>query len=153
MSSAPAQPLAEDPTAPAPGTALQARPSVAWTSLAFAILQSVCTAVVTINGIRFAIGLGALAMTTGAGSLLRHFHHTEWLRWTLLVGALLGSVVNLAVLWQARRLRNRPSARWRQRPRTPRQLRSDRAQFVLAIASLVLIAVEEYFHLQLNHTL
>src|SRR6266446_3713696 len=36
-----------------------------WSSIAFALLQSACTAVITISGLRVAIGLGALAAAAG----------------------------------------------------------------------------------------
>jgi hypothetical protein len=144
-----AEPDPLEPALPAAGT----RRAVAWSSLVFAILQSVCTALVTINGIRLLIGLGALAMTAGAGSMLGHFHHIEWLRYTLLTGAVGGALVNLGVLWQVRRLRNRPAARWRQRPLDARKLRGERLQLLLATATLVLVCVEEYFHFQLCHHL
>ncbi len=39
--------------------------SIGWTSAMFALLQSLCTAVLTISGIRVAIGLSALAAASG----------------------------------------------------------------------------------------
>jgi hypothetical protein len=71
----------------------------------------------------------------------------------MLVVALLGSLLNLAILLHVRHLRNRPAAQWRQKPLSPRQKRSELAQLVLSLATLVLIGVEEYLHLSLNHTL
>jgi hypothetical protein len=64
--------------------------------------------------------------------------------------ALLGSLLNLAILIRVRRLRNRPASRWRQRPLTPHQIRMERVQMVLSLASLVHIGVEEYLHLHMH---
>ena len=62
--------------------------SVVGSSLLFSLLQSMCTAVVALNTVRLAIGIGSLAMTTGLGAAMEHFHQITWLRVTLLVGAL-----------------------------------------------------------------
>jgi hypothetical protein len=59
----------------------------------------------------------------------------------------LGSILNLIVLWQIRRLRNLPAAQWRQAPPKPRKLRSERLQLVLSILTLILVALEERQHL------
>jgi hypothetical protein len=122
-------------------------------ALFFAVLQSVCTAVVAINGIRFALGMGALLMNVGIGSFLFRFHHIEWLRIVMTWGAVLISGVNIGVVWQMRRLRNRPSARWRARPLKDGELRKERLQLWLSLATLVVVAVEEYLHFRFCHTL
>jgi hypothetical protein len=61
-------------------------------SLIFSILQSMCTAVVAINGVRLAIGLGSLTMSAGLGAEILSFHHITWLRISLLLGGLSGSI-------------------------------------------------------------
>ena len=127
--------------------------AIAGSGLLFSILQSVCTAVVTINGVRLVIGLGALAMTAGLGSALDRFHQITWLRMTLLVGALSGSVFTLAVVLHARHLRNRPAARWRMRPLSTHQRRMETLQILLSLLTLILVVMEEYLHFQLLHTL
>jgi hypothetical protein len=60
--------------------------------------------------------------------------------------ALIGSLLNLAILGQLRRLRRRPASLWRQQPPSPRKLRMERLQIVLSVATLALIAVEELLH-------
>src|ERR1700747_3051947 len=90
--------------------------SVIGSSLLFSLLQSMCTAVVALNSVRLAIGIGSLVMTTGLGAAVEHFHQITWLRVTLLVGALSGSILTLGIILRAIRLRNRPAARWRLRP-------------------------------------
>jgi hypothetical protein len=53
--------------------------SVVASSLLFSLLQSICTAIVALNGVRLAIGIGSLAMTTGLGAAMEHFHQITWL--------------------------------------------------------------------------
>ena len=129
---------------------MRARGVLAWSSFGFALLQSVCTAVIAINGVRLAIGIGALVLTSGLGAAMVRFH-TDWLRIPMLSLALAGSVVNIAVLIHMRWLRNRPAAQWRRRPLTAHQRRMELLQWALSIAALILIAVEESLHFHLRH--
>ena len=131
-----------------------ARPlSVVASSLLFSVLQSVCTAVVALNSVRLAIGIGSLAMTTGFGAAMEHFHQITWLRVTFLVGALSGSILTLGIVLRAIRLRNRPAARWRLRPLSSKQKRMELLQVSLSLVTLLLVVVEEYLHFSLCHTL
>lgn len=138
------QPLPEEPS--------RARGILAWSSFGFALLQSICTAVIAINGVRLAIGISALVITSGVGAAMVHFH-TDWLRIPMLSLALVGSVVNIAILVHARRLRNSPAAQWRVKPLTTHQRRMEQLQWALSVAALVLIAVEEFLHIHLHHIL
>jgi hypothetical protein len=97
--------------------------------------------------------MGALLMNVGIGSFLFRFHHIEWLRILMTWGAVLISCVNIGVLWQVRRLRNRPAARWRARPLNEGELRKERLQLWLSLATLVIVAIEEYLHFRFCHTL
>jgi hypothetical protein len=123
---------------------------IAWSSFFFALLQSICGAVVAINGLRLAIGIGSLALTTGAGAAVVRFH-TDWIRLPMLGVALVGSLLNLAILLHVRHLRSRPASQWRQKPLSPHKLRMERLQYVLSIATLVLIGIEEYLHFGFHH--
>lgn len=125
------------------------RGALAWSSFGFAVLQSICTFFAAANGLRLAIGVGSLVLSAGVGTMVRHFH-ADALRIPMVVFALLGSIINLAVLAQVRRLRHRGSAQWRQRPLSAQKRRMERTQFVLAIASLVLLAIEETLHYQIH---
>jgi hypothetical protein len=125
---------------------------IAWSSFLFALLQSICSAVVAINGLRLAIGIGSLALSTGAGAAIVRFH-ADWIRVPMIVIALLGSLLNLAILMHVRHLRSRPAAQWRQKPLSLRQKRGELAQLVLSLATLALIGVEEYLHFNLHHSL
>jgi hypothetical protein len=123
---------------------------IAWSSFFFAFLQSICGAVVAINGLRLAIGIGSLALTTGAGAAMVRFH-SDWIRIPMLGVALLGSVLNLAILWHVRHLRSRPASQWRQKPLSGHKLRMERVQLILSLATLVLIGIEEYLHFGFHH--
>jgi len=133
-------------------TAERAQRGIAWSSASFALLQSICTAIIAINAIRLAIGLGSLAMTVGAGALLVRFH-ADWIRIPMLTAATVGSVLNLTVLAHIRHLRKRPASLWRQKPVARETKKREREQFFLSSVSLVLVGVEEYFHYLLCHKL
>ncbi|MGA8088185.1 MAG: hypothetical protein WCA10_12820 [Terracidiphilus sp.] len=119
--------------------------TIGWTSAMFAVLQSLCTAVLTISGIRVAIGLSALAAASGIYAPATGWHQ-DAIRIPMLIVATLGAVVNLAVLAWIRHLRNRPSAQWRRRELTPKEKRSERLQVALAIITLLLVGLETWTH-------
>jgi hypothetical protein len=124
--------------------------AIAWSSFFFALLQSLCTFFAAVDGFRLAIGIGALAVSAGVGATI-DWVHSDRIRLPMMALALLGSLLNLVVLWQIRRLRSSPAAKWRQKPASARKVRMERVQFVLSIVTLVLIAVEEYWHLTWHH--
>jgi hypothetical protein len=124
--------------------------ALTWSAFFFALLQSICTAVLAISGIRVAIGLTALAAAAGVDAPARGFH-ADAIRLPMMAFALVGSLINLYLVWNARRLRNRPSAQWRRVPLTARKKASERWQLVLSIATLVLLAVEWVTHSFLHH--
>ncbi len=114
-----------------------------------ALLQSLCTAILTINGIRLGIGLAALAAGSIAAPLLSF--HRDAIRIPMLTLAVLGAVVNLLVLAWVWHLRARPGSQWRQREIPKKQRRSERLQVALAIVTLVLVALEMWTHPIVNH--
>ena len=118
---------------------------VLWTSFVFAFLQSVCTAVIAISGIRVAIGLSALAAAAGIHAPATGFH-ADTIRIPMMLLALAGSLLNLYVIWHIRRLRNRPAAQWRLKHLSPAKLRSERLQIALSIVTLILLAAEWITH-------
>jgi len=140
----------ERPVNPVAGESATSREWLGWSSFFFALLQSVCTFFATVNGLRLAIGIGALALSGAARSTV-HWLHSDAIRLPMIGLALLGTLLNLVVLWQIRRLRARPSAQWRQRPVSLRKIRMERVQWVLSVVTLVLIGVEEYWHLRWHH--
>jgi hypothetical protein len=77
---------------------------LAWPSLLFAVLQSVCTALIAASGIRFAIGISSLISAIVTSTPVQDFHQ-DAIRLPMLGFALLGAAINLVVLWQVWRLR------------------------------------------------
>lgn len=114
-------------------------------SLVIALAQSLCTAVLTISGIRVAIGLTALAAASGIYAPAKGWHQ-DAIRIPMLAVATLGAVVNLAVIAWIRHLRARPSAQWRKHELSTKEKRSERLQIVLAIATLLLVGLETWTH-------
>jgi len=125
---------------------------IGWSSLLFAVLQSVCSFFVALDGLRFLIGVGALAGVVAAGERWDRLH-ADWIRVPMIVLSLAGALLNLTVLLHVRHLRRRPAAQWRVRPLTPRKLRAERVQLVLSVVTLVLVAVEEVGHWHTFHHL
>jgi hypothetical protein len=144
MTTTPVRPLASEKSATSE-TAASIHGAIAWSSFFFALLQSVCTFFAAANGLRFVVGLGSLVLSAGAGAMVDRFH-ADALRIPMVGVALVGSLLNLAILAQVRRLRRRPASLWRQQPPSPRKLRMDRLQIVLSIGTVALIAVEEILH-------
>lgn len=125
--------------------------TVAGISLAMALLQSICTAVLTISAIRVAIGLSALAAAAGVYAPARGFHQ-DAIRIPMLILAAIGALVNLAVLAWIWHLRSRPSAQWRRRELTPKEKRSERLQVILSVVTLILVALETWTHPMVHRT-
>src|SRR5580704_885337 len=135
---------------PAPVSAEEPVTRRAWlvsmTSLVFIVLQSACTAVIAISGVRVAIGLSALAEATFGIHAPAHGFHRDVIRIPMMIAASLGSVVNLYVIWRIRTLRARPSSQWRMQAASPKQRRSELFQIALSILTLALVAAEWITH-------
>jgi hypothetical protein len=116
------------------------------TSLVFIVLQSACTAVIALSGVRVAIGLSALAVATFGVHTPAAGFHRDAIRIPMMIAATIGSFVNLYVIWRIRSLRTRPSSQWRAQPATPSQRRSERFQIALAVITLILVASEWITH-------
>ena len=146
----PTDPKTELPqaTAAKDSTGLQALSGV---SFMIAMVQSLCTAVLTVSGIRVAIGLSALAAAGGIYAPARGFHQ-DAIRIPMLILAAAGALVNLAVLVWIWHLRSRPSAQWRRRELSARQKRSERLQLVLAVVTLILVGLEVWTHSKVHRT-
>jgi hypothetical protein len=119
--------------------------AVGGTSFVLALLQSLCVAVLTVSGIRVAIGLTALAAASGIFAPARGFHQ-DAIRIPMLWVATIGALVNLGVIAWIRHLRARPAAQWRRRELSGKQKRSERLQIVLAFATLFLVGLEVWTH-------
>jgi hypothetical protein len=121
------------------------------TSLFVAMVQSLCTAVLTISGIRVAIGLSALAAASGIYAPAKGFHQ-DAIRIPMLILATVGAIVNLAVVFWIWHLRSRPAAQWRRRELNPKERRSEKLQVALAILTLVLVGLEIWTHPMVHRT-
>jgi len=120
-------------------------------SVIVVLLQSACTAVLTISGLRVAIGLTALAAASGIYAPARGFHQ-DAIRIPMLWLAAVGALVNLAVLGWIWKLRAQPSAQWRRREIPAREKRSEKLQIVLAVLTLVLVGLEVWTHPMVHRT-
>ena len=116
------------------------------TSFVFIVLQSACTAVIALSGVRVAIGLSALAVATFGVHAPAVGFHQDAIRIPMMIAATLGSLINLYVIWRIRSLRARPSSQWRTQPAIPAQRRSEFLQIALAILTLILVAAEWITH-------
>jgi hypothetical protein len=123
---------------------------IAVSSFLFILLQSACTAVMAISGVRVVIGLGALAAAAGLHRPSSGFH-ADTIRIPMMVLAVGGSIVNLYVIWRVRSLRSRPTSQWRVQPVTSRQKRPETFQIALAIITLVLVVAEYVTHLRVHN--
>jgi len=119
---------------------------VSMTSLLFIVLQSACTAVIAISGIRVAIGLSALGAATFGIHAPAHGFHRDAIRIPMMIAALAGSVINLYVVWRIRTLRSRPSSQWRVQAVSPKQRRSELFQIALSVITLALVTAEWITH-------
>jgi hypothetical protein len=110
------------------------RLSIVLGSVFILLFQTGCAIVVFANRISLLMSGVATGLTLHASRL-----HSEPVRLPLLALATLGSVLNLFVLWNARRLRRKPEAQWRIRPlRFRDKLRNG---IVLAASALTLLMV------------
>ena len=119
---------------------------IAWSSLLFAALQSICVFFAAVDGLRVGIGISSLVLAASTAATIDRFH-VDWLRVPMITLALLGSISNLAMLWQIRRLRKSPAAKWRQMRPSSGKLRMERMQLFLSIATLILLGLEERQHM------
>jgi hypothetical protein len=116
-----------------------------WSAFLFAVLQSVCSAFIALSGVRLLIGIGAFAAASGVLKLADHMH-IDAIRIPMMLLALVGSLLNIVVLWQVWRLRIRPASAWRQQPVSKRKLASEWIQFSLSMLTLFLLAAEFFAH-------
>jgi hypothetical protein len=118
---------------------------ISLTSLLFILLQSACSAVIAVSGLRLLIGLGSLAAASFIPGFIFSIH-TDKIRIPMMVIAVCGSVLNLYVVWRIRSLRARPASQWRVQPVTAKERRSETIQIVLSILTLLLVVGEILAH-------
>jgi hypothetical protein len=110
-----------------------------WSSFFFALLQSVCSAFIALNGIPLLIGIGAFAAASSALKLADRMH-IDAIRIPMMLLALAGSLLDLIVLWQVWKLRKRTASAWRQQPVSTRKKTSEGLQSTLSVLTLFLLA-------------
>ena len=137
--------VTEHPRVPALQRPRQGSWLIGLTSFIFVLLQSACTAVMAVSGLRFLIGLGSLAAAAFIPGFILSIH-ADAIRIPMMVVAVLGSAVNLYVVWRIRSLRARPASQWRAQPVTSTQLRSETIQIELSILTLFLAVAESVAH-------
>jgi hypothetical protein len=123
-----------------------------WSGFFLAFLQSVCSTFIALHGIRLLVGIGAVVLASSAWHLAERLH-ADAIRVPMMLVALVGSLLNLAALWQVRRLRRRASSAWRQQPLTQSKRRSETLQLALSLLTLFLLLAEEIAHYKLKGTL
>jgi hypothetical protein len=119
------------------------------TSFLFILLQSACSAVMAISGLRMLIGISSLAFAVSGVKILAAIHGNA-IRVPMELLAVGGSAVNLYVIWRIRRLRARPSSKWRVEAVAPAKRRAESIQIALAILTLLLVAAEWTIHIILH---
>jgi hypothetical protein len=125
---------------------------LAVSSFFFIVLQSACTAVTALSGLRLVIGIGSLAAAS-AGLKFLVAIHADAIRVPMVILAVVGSVINLYVIWRIRSLRSRASSSWRVTPVNPEKKRAESVQITLALLTLLLVAIEFGLHLHYHGTL
>lgn len=123
---------------------------ISYSAVILALLQSACSAVLAISGIRVLLGLGALAVASGTYAPARGLH-MDAIRIPMLALATIAALINLYVLFRVWRLRSR-AGNWRKREVTPKEKRSERWQFALAIVTLLLVGLEVWTHPMVHKT-
>lgn len=126
---------------------------IGWSSLFLAIVQSVCTIFVALSGLRLLLGAAAFGAAIGVMKFADEKIHIDAVRIPMVMFAIAGAVFNLVALWQVRRLRGRAASAWRQKAVSRSKFASERVQLALSVLTLILLAVESYYHLQHTHHL
>ena len=124
---------------------------IGWSSFFLALVQSVCTIFVALSGLRLLIGAAAFGAAVGVMKFADQRIHIDPVRIPMVVFALVGAVFNLAALWQVRRLRGRAASAWRQKIVSRSKFASENVQLALSVLTLILLAVESFYHLRNTH--
>lgn len=126
---------------------------IGWSSLFLAIVQSVCTIFVALSGLRLLLGAAAFGAAIGVMKIADERIHIDSVRIPMVMFALVGAVFNLVALWQVRRLRGRAASAWRQKAVSRSKFASEKVQLALSVLTLVLLALESFYHLKQTHHL
>jgi hypothetical protein len=125
---------------------------IGFTSLFFIMLQSACTALMAVSGLRLLIGIGSLAAATAGIHFLASIHG-EAIRVPMEIIAVGGSALNLYSIWRVRSLRSRPASQWRVAPVSAEKRRAESIQIAIAVVTLLLVAIEWMLHIRFHHSI
>ncbi len=149
------QPTAEPTTQPMtramsdtlPGTGLGRRPGawLQWLPLGLGSAQTVPCAFLLVASL-YRVSIGATSLFAAGAAQPFLWFHQDAIRLPLFAIAGLGAAINLYLLWNAHRLRNRPAAAWRRAPLTAKDLRVRRFQLWSSVATLAIIAADFASH-------
>lgn len=126
---------------------------IGWSSLFFALVQSVCTIFAALSGLRLLLGAAAFSAAIGVMKIADTRFHNDTIRIPMVMFALVGAVFNLIALWQVRRLRARGASAWRQKPVSRSKFASEGVQLGLSLLTLLLLGLESFYHFQFTHHL
>jgi hypothetical protein len=116
------------------------------TSVAGGIIQGACAILVASSTAKIFLGIAALAAALKTSEL-----HANIVRLPLMAISTILALITLVVLWNAHRLRNLPSARWRKRALTARQKAGFAFSFAASVLTLVLVIAEATIHPFFSH--
>jgi hypothetical protein len=116
------------------------------TSFAGGLIQGACAILVASSTAKILFGVAGLA-----GALKASEFHTEIVRLPLMAISTTLALVTLFVLWNAHRMRNLPSARWRKRALTARQKAGIAFSLAAAVLTLGLVIAEITIHPLFGH--
>ena len=111
------------------------------TSVAAGIIQGACAILVASSTAKIFLGIAGLAAAVKTSEL-----HADIVRIPMMLVSTILSLVTLFVVWNAHRLRNLPSARWRKRSLTTRQKLGISFSLTASILTLVLVVAEIIIH-------
>ncbi len=111
------------------------------TSFAGGIIQGACAILVASSTAKIFLGIAGLAAAVKTSEL-----HANVIRLPLMAISTILALITLFVLWNAHRMRNLPSARWRTHALTARQKAGIAFSFAAAVITLVLVVAEATIH-------
>lgn len=111
------------------------------TSFAGGLIQGACAILVASSTAKVFLGVAGLAAALKSSEL-----HANIVRLPLMAVSTALALITLFVLWNAHRMRNLPSARWRRRALPTRQKVGIAFSFVAAFITLVLVVAEVTIH-------
>lgn len=121
---------------------------VTWGAFFLAAIEAGCAALIAINGVSVALGLGAVGAAAAVNGV--PFFHSDVVRVPILALATIAALGNLYVLWNGWRLRHAVAASWRYRPLTAVQRRRHRFVLATSCVTLLIVLAELIAHRQMH---